>query len=115
MTPVPCACRDLHDWAEDDRQRAVCPIRVCETAVSGMPRRHDYRHARRIAEDVDLWRPFVVALVIGICAHPKQATWTTTEIEEAIASRIRVKAIDQILANADDAARHPRRRARRSA
>lgn len=112
MISVSCACRDLHTWAEDDRQRGVCPIRVCETAVSGMPRRRDYRHARRVAEDVDLWRPFVIALAIGICAHPAQAAWTTAEIEEAIASRIRVKAIDQILT---DATRQPRRRARRLA
>jgi hypothetical protein len=112
VTTVSCTCRDLHAWAEDDRQRAVCPIRVCETAVSGMPRRRDYRHARHIAEDADLWRPFVIALAIGICAHPAQAAWTTVEIEEAIASRIRVKAIDQILT---DATRQPRRRARRLA
>jgi len=112
LISVSCACRDLHAWAEDDRQRGVCPIRVCETAVSGMPRRRDYRHARHIAEDADLWRPFVIALAIGICAHPAQAAWTTVEIEEAIASRIRVKAIDQILT---DVTRQPRRRARRLA
>ena len=96
-----CACRDLHDWALDERQRLVCPIRVCEAAVSGMPRRRDYRHVRRIAEDVDLWRPYVVAMTIGICSHPAQAAWTAEEIEAEIARDVRIRAINRALAESD--------------
>ena len=105
-----CACRDLHDWALDERQRLVCPIRVCEAAVTGMPRRQDYRHARRIAEDVDLWRPYVVAMVIGICSHPAQTTWTATEIEEEIARDVRIRAIDRVIVESDALRAHKARK-----
>lgn len=92
-------CADLHEWAAgDDRQAAVCPARVVDRAAASIRPTHNRRHIRRIAEDVTLWRPYVIAMVQGICTHPAQATWTTDEIEEAIASRIRVKAYDSVLA-----------------
>lgn len=90
-------CADCHDWAADERQAAVCPARVVDRAAAGIRRAHDRRHILRIAEDVTLWRPYVIALVQGICAHPKQAAWTTEEVEEAIAGRIRVRAYDAVL------------------
>ena len=79
----------------------MCPIRVCEAAAAGMPRRRDYRHARCIAEDVNLWRPYVVAMVIGICSHPAQATWTAAEVEEEIARDVRIRAINRVITESD--------------
>ena len=90
-------CHDLHDWAENSRQAAVCPVRVAELAAARCPRHRDFRHVRRIAEDATLWRPFVITMAIGICSHPAQDTWTTAEIEQAIAGDIYLRAIDQIL------------------
>lgn len=98
------ACRDRHVWAGDDaRARAVCPRRVCELAEAGLPRGRDFRHVRELACDVDLWRPWIVAVVVGVSAHPAQAAWTVDEITTEVARMLRVEALTRTIAESERA------------
>lgn len=87
---------------DDARSRDSLPPRGADPLWwHGRHPQRDYRHARRIAEDVGLWRPYVVAMVIGVCSHPAQATWTAAEVEEAIARDVRIRAIDRVITESD--------------
>lgn len=59
-----------------------------------LPRNRAFTRVRWDLADRDLWHPLVVNLIIGACSHPAQAAWTTDELEDAIAARIKYHCID---------------------
>ena len=59
-----------------------------------LPRNRAFTRVRWDLADRDLWHPLVVSLIVGACSHPAQAAWTTGELEDAIAARIKYHCID---------------------
>ena len=88
-----------HAWARTEREAAVCPTRVCETAA-------DKADAAELVMLRDLLLcPLAHSLarniIMFLCDHSDPAAWTAAEIENEAASQIYIITINRYLAHLD--------------
>lgn len=82
-----------HAWARTEREAAVCPTRVCETAAAKFTRPEMWMFRDFLLAPV--WHPWVREVIAWLCDHSRTSEWTSEDIEAEAVRQLRIAAINK--------------------